>query len=99
MNKEFLQVVCDELVERRLFAAFFDLRNFDLTEKRIKELQKKVRRDIYLDSAIRTGQDPNELKEMVLASFDKAMIKMKERISELYDKVIIPQFEKIKASE
>ncbi len=93
MNKEFLQAVCDELVEKRVFASFPELRNINLTEERINQLTKNIGRDVYLSSAIKTGQDPEELKEMVLASFDKAMTKMKEIISELYDKVIIPQFQ------
>lgn len=99
MKKDFFQAVCDELVEKRVFAAFPELRSLDLTEKRIKELQKNLRRDVYLNSAIKTGQDPVELKNMVLESFDKATKKMREAISQLYDKVAIPAFEEAKKKQ
>lgn len=93
MKKEFIQQLANISLEKRVFASFPELKG-ELDEKKIAQIRQKLMEQPIFKIAKETGQDVNEIKEIILTAVDNATIKMRNQISDVFEKVLLPEFEK-----
>ena len=73
---------------RKLTAALPFLKKEKLSEKELEEAVKNLNREGIIDALKSSGQDPQELADMVLVAFDESVKIARERYESLTKQVV-----------
>lgn len=96
MKTEFIQGLLDAAIQKRVFAGFPELKKLDgqteRNQKTIIDFVKKAKDQPIFTIMEETEQDPVELKDMVMKSFDKAVAELRENAKKVLD-MILPEKE------
>lgn len=96
MKKELFQLILDDAVERKVFAAFPDLRDGIFVKQNLQNARSKIKKDAFFRAVVGSDQDPEEILKMVLESFDRANDKLRKKIQDFYLLVVNPAIEEEK---
>ena len=91
MKKEFIQLLLNNVVEKRVFASFTEFKRKDFNDKiRVDKMMESLKKEPTYNALIDSGQDPQEIRQMLVVAFDTATTKLKENVLAIFD-IVFPK--------